>query len=554
MRDIGEAILSTRGATAVRVEDVASVHETNQRPLGYVRVDRQPSVFVRIIEEPGTNHLRVADAVKARVAQLERLSPSGAEFQLVDDESEEIRRQFTNLRHRAVSGGVVIFAVLWLFLRSLRSVALVFASIAFSVAIAVNLVYLVGSSLNLLTLTGLALGFGLVVDNSIVVLENVYRHWQCGESPLEAAKSGASEVVFPIMASTATTLVVLVPFVYLQGELRVYYVPLAIVVGLTLTASVLVAFTLVPPLSCRLLAVAGGPRPAYPADGDRLARGASAGSKGPCGRGALTLRDAATTVVSVPRPAVGAPLYVRFYSALVVFTLARPWVNVGAGLVCLVCSAYLFDTYVERGHAWGGEGATRSRIDIVIELPRGSNLERTDRLTRSFEDELAALPGVDYFTAAVGEQTGRIQVFFADSLEHTGVPAAIEEQMVSYGRSFTGVDVSVYGLGPSFSGGGRSTPGYTITVQGYDYERVRSIAEDLGRRLLRFSRIRGVDANSSRRFARERPWNTRCVSTVIHLHYKILQLLTSYVDLTLSSGVVAGRARSRSAAMKCLTW
>ena len=83
------------------------------------------------------------------------------------------------------------------------------------------------------------------------------------------------------MASTATTLVVLVPFVYLQGELRVYYVPLAIVVGLTLTASVLVAFTLVPPLSCRLLAVAGGPRPAYPADGDRLARGASAGSKGP---------------------------------------------------------------------------------------------------------------------------------------------------------------------------------------------------------------------------------------------------------------------------------
>ena len=116
----------------------------------------------------------------------------------------------------------------------------------FSVLIALNLIYFGGLTLNLLTLMGLAMGFGLIVDNAIVVLENVYRRWQRGETPEGAAETGTREVVLPILASTATTLIVFVPFVYLQGELRVFYVPLAIVVGLTLLASLFVAFTLHP--------------------------------------------------------------------------------------------------------------------------------------------------------------------------------------------------------------------------------------------------------------------------------------------------------------------
>ncbi len=187
------------------------------------------------------------------MAELETRLPIGTRVILDQDESKEIKKQLTDLRYRAMVSAVVIFVVLLVFLGTFRSAAVVFATIAFSVLIALNLIYFGGLSLNLLTLMGLAMGFGLIVDNSIVVLENIYRRWQGGDTPMVAAQKGAQQVVLPIMAATATTLIVFVPFVYLQGELRVYYVPLAIVVGLTLLASLFVAFTFIPALAGRIL-------------------------------------------------------------------------------------------------------------------------------------------------------------------------------------------------------------------------------------------------------------------------------------------------------------
>ena len=169
---------------------------------------------------------------------------------------------------------------------------------------------------SLLTLMGLAMGFGLIVDNSIVVLENVYRRWQRGEEAFSAAEGGAREVVLPILASTATTLIVFVPFLYLQGELRVYYVPLAIVVALTLIASIFVAFSFIPALSARFLQT---------------------------GRGA-------------PKRGVEArqPLYVRFYSDVVSFTVRRPWFAMSVVVMCFGGSYHLFNTYVNTWALWGG--------------------------------------------------------------------------------------------------------------------------------------------------------------------------------------------------------
>src|SRR5690606_11724050 len=136
--------------------------------------------------------------------------------------------------------------------------------------------------------------FGLIVDNAIVVLENIYRLRRQGMSTEVAAERGASEVVLAILAATMTTVVVLIPFVYLQGELRVFYVPLAIVVGFGLLASLFVAFTFIPSLGSRLL---GNVAPAV--DGGAI--------------GAAAVRP---------------PIYVRFYSGLIRTTLRFPWITV----------------------------------------------------------------------------------------------------------------------------------------------------------------------------------------------------------------------------------
>ncbi|MBI4544934.1 MAG: efflux RND transporter permease subunit, partial [Gemmatimonadetes bacterium] len=252
-------LLTDRGRT-VRVGDVARVHDTYEDPTSYYRIDGQPAVSFFILREIGTSAVAVADRAKATVAALEPTQPPGLRLLLDNDESKAIRQQLTDLRFRALVAAGVIFLVLLLFLGSFRSAGIVFATIAFSILITLNLVYFGGFTLNVLTLMGLAMGFGLVVDNAIVVLENIYRRRRLGEAAPLAAEHGAREVVLAVLAATLTTVIVLIPFVYLQGELRVYYVPLAMVVGFSLLASLFVAFTFIPALASRILGKGEGAR------------------------------------------------------------------------------------------------------------------------------------------------------------------------------------------------------------------------------------------------------------------------------------------------------
>ncbi|MBT8488029.1 MAG: efflux RND transporter permease subunit, partial [Gemmatimonadetes bacterium] len=480
--DVRNAVITSAGGTPIRVRDIATVRDTYEEARALARIDGQAAVGFQVFKGIGVNTVRTAEAVRDRIAELETLHPFGSRLILEDDMSEDIERQLTDLRTRALFSALVIFFVLLAFLRSFRSAALIFTTIAFSVLIALNLIYFGGLTLNLLTLMGLAMGFGLIVDNAIVVLENVYRRWQGGESAAEAAEAGAKEVVLPIFASTATTLIVFVPFVYLQGDLRVYYVPLAVVVGLTLVASLFVAFTFIPSLSARLLAAGGRPRARWETAGE-------GGSAKPTD------------------PTVGAPFYIRFYADLVGLTVRFPWTAIFITAVAFGSSYYLFDRYVSTWAMWGGGQGQDTYIQVQITLPRGSNLERTDQLMRFFEERVAQIPEVGRYRSDIRETFGSMRITFPDSIENTQIPVVIKEQMMAYSHTFTGAEVRVYGYGPSFYGGGGSAPNYGIQVLGYNYERVRDIAEGLGARLQRLSRVVDVDTNAnSNRFRRDKAW------------------------------------------------
>jgi hydrophobic/amphiphilic exporter-1 (mainly G- bacteria), HAE1 family len=468
--DVRNAVITAAGGTPVRVSDIASVYDTYEEPRSFSRINGRPAVMFVVTKQIGANTVRAADAVKARLAELERMNPFGTRLILEDDESKEIRAQLTDLRTRSLFSLGVIFVVLLLFLGSFRSAGLLFVTIGFSVLIALNFVYFAGTTLNLLTLMGFAMGFGLIVDNAIVVLENTYRRWQAGEAPVRAAEEGAREVVLAVLASAATTIIAFVPFVYLQGELRVFYVPLAMVVVLTQVASLFVSFTFIPSLASRVL---------------RAGRGWHA--RGRAG-------DAARR-----------PLYVRFYADVVGFNLRHPWTAILVTTAILGGSYFLFHRYVTTWSVFGGGFGERTYISVYVTLPRGSDLDRTDQLVAFFEDKLSRMPEVEQYTASVYQDRAYMEVTFPDSLENTQVPVAIKEQMFAYSHSFTGADVRVYGYGPSFYGGGSSPPNYAITVLGYNYERVREIAEDIGTRLRRLPRIQEVDTNaSSGRFTRDK--------------------------------------------------
>jgi HAE1 family hydrophobic/amphiphilic exporter-1 len=452
--------LLTDKGRVVRLEDVAVVRDTYEEPRAFYRIDGQPAVSFTVVKEIGVNVVKAADGVKARMEALAPRLPGGARTLLDDDESEAVRTQLTDLRGRALSSALIVFVVLFFFLRSFRSAAIVFSSIAFAALITLNLIYFGGLTLNVLTLMGLAMGFGLIIDNAVVVLENVFRHAREAPDAEHAAERGAREMVLPVLAATLTTIIVFIPFVYLQGELRLFYVPLAIVVGFTNVASLLVTFSFTPALAARLL-------------GSRVRR----------------IREAARSERT--------PLYTRVYAALVGATLRRPWLAVAASVLALAGSGWLFDKYVTRGTVWRPWFEEESYIRINFDLPRGEELERTDALVRYFEQRLKAMPEVSRFVTNVYPQAAMMRVEFPDSLQETAVPLSVKEQLEAYSHQYGGAEVRVYGYGPSFYGGGSSPPNYSIQVLGYNYEQVRTIAEDLGRRLKNFSRIQDVDTNSS---------------------------------------------------------
>ncbi|MDP9347867.1 MAG: efflux RND transporter permease subunit [Gemmatimonadota bacterium] len=461
-------LLTDRGRL-VRLADVARVHDTYEQPFSYYRIDGLPAVSFTVYKEIGTNAVEIADRVKERVEGLAKLHPRGVRLLLDDDESQAIRAQLTDLRGRALSAGIIVFVVLLFFLRSFCSAAIVFSGIAFAVLITLNLIYFGGLTLNVLTLMGLAMGFGLIIDNSVVVLENVYRRRKLGDTAGAAAERGAREMFLPVLAATLTTVIVFVPFVYLQGELRLYYIPLAVVVGFTNLASLFVTFSFIPALAGRLLA-----------------------------------SDGRTERARAPAP-VRRPSYERLYERLVHSSLRRPWAVVALSVLALGGSWYLFDRHVTQGTVWRPWWEQESYVDIHIGLPRGEELPHTDELARYFEERLQAVPEVARFTTNVRPQAAHIRVAFPDSLQDTGAPVAIKEQMEAYSHLFGGAEVRVYGYGPSFYGGGDSPPNYSIQVLGYNYLAVRDIAEDLGARLKHFSRIQDVDTNASgRRLNREK--------------------------------------------------
>jgi len=274
--------------------------------------------------------------------------------------------------------------------------------------------------------------------------------------------------MLPVLAATLTTAVVLIPFVLLQGELRVYYLPLSFAVGFSILASLFVAFTFVPALAARF--AGGGSEVIEP-----RAREGAAGS----GR-------------------VHEPFYIRGYRGLLGSALRHPFLVLFVCGGALFASWHLFDKYVSTGGYWGGFGGDDTVIRIFIEFPRGAGLDRTDELARSFEARLSTMPEVKRYETRVQANYAQIEVFFPEDLELTNVPVAIKDQMVAYSYGFSGVDVRVYGYGPSFYGGGSSPPNYRLKVLGFNYLRVQDIAEQIASRLERFSRIRDVDPNASR--------------------------------------------------------
>src|SRR5436305_1401589 len=254
--DINQLPIKTVGTTPVRVEDIGTAKDAQQIQTNLVRVDGQPSVYLPVLKQGGdTNTIAVVHGIRATVAKLFDV-PKELVSKVVFDQSAFVKTAIETLLHEGAIGLLLTSVMILVFLGSMRATVAVFFSIPLSALAAFIALALLGSSINSMVLGGLALAFSRLIDNSVVVLENIYRHLELGESPAVAAENGGREVALPVLAATLTTVVVFFPVTFLYGVSKFLFSALALAVALSLFASFAVAMTSVPLFCARFIKAA----------------------------------------------------------------------------------------------------------------------------------------------------------------------------------------------------------------------------------------------------------------------------------------------------------
>ncbi len=250
--EIRNIVVMTRDGVPVYMRDIADVRDTTEDRRSFMRINGANGIRMQVTKQSGTNTIQIAEGVKREVARI-NAEVDGVQLQVLDDQSRFIQRAIGNVQEHAMIGGILVIAIIYLFLRDLKSTLIICTSIPVSVIGTFALLYFGGYTLNTLTFGGLALGIGMIVDAAIVVLENTYRHLEMGKDRMTAAIDGSEEVWSAILASTLTHIAVFVPMLFLTGVSSIMFGQLAAVVSFSLAMSLLVAVTIVPVLCSRYL-------------------------------------------------------------------------------------------------------------------------------------------------------------------------------------------------------------------------------------------------------------------------------------------------------------
>ena len=257
--DIDNVPITTRDGHTIFIKDVGYAKDDAALQYNIVRVNGKRSVYCPLLREPGENTISVVDriyeGIGSEIPKMKKQGdiPAATEVELVNDQSGYIRSAIRNVQYELGIGAILVVLVVGLTLRRFKPSLAVLMVIPLSILIGMLGFYFSGNNINVMTLGGIALAIGAVVNASIVVVENIVRHLDMGKKGIDAARDGASEVAPAVLAGTVTTLAVFIPIIFLSGMIRYLFEPLALAAVLTIGASYVVAMTVVPAFCSRLV-------------------------------------------------------------------------------------------------------------------------------------------------------------------------------------------------------------------------------------------------------------------------------------------------------------
>lgn len=438
-----------------RLGDLATVRAEEDARGRFFRIDGEPAVAIEVTRHAGADAIKTAAALRATIDAMRPGLPLGVRLRVGNDASVDLARELDDLTKRGAIAFAAVMVVLALLLRRWRAVALVMGSTAVAIAATALTLYVFDVPANLLTLAGLGMGVGILVQDALIVVNRL------GSAPDTAdGRAAATGRIMPaVVGSTLTTAVVLFPFLYLQGNARSAFAPFAAAFVFALGWSLFTALLMVPAL----------------------------GAKAMAGRA---------------RRSRAQRLYVNVLGRMLRWRAATLLVTVGV----LAVLTWGFIKKVPRS-SFSGFGERRTTLTVSLNFPRGSEPTSVDDAMREFESIVVGRPEVEQVrTLAYSGTQAQMQVLFTREGGLTAVPLEMQESLTQRAVLVGGASVGVYGDGPGFSsgGGGGSFASFRMNVQGYSYDGVARIAEDLKTRLERITRVREVRITSGSYFGGDR--------------------------------------------------
>jgi HAE1 family hydrophobic/amphiphilic exporter-1 len=438
-------IRTTRGRI-FHLGELARVTPEEDTGGNFTRIDGQPALALTIFREPTADAIRTATAVRAALDTLGRALPTGVSFKITYDDSSQLAIKLRDLIKRGLIAFAAVLVVLLVTIRNVRGVMLVMGTAVVSIAGTALGLYLFEIPANLLTLAGLGMGIGILVQNGVIVVDRLGR---APDTPEGRADAGTR--IFPaVLGATLTTVVVLFPFLYLQGNARAAFVPFASAFTLALAWSVLAAVVMIPAI------------------------GAGHGMRGR-----------------------GWPRLLGAYAWLMRGLLRWRWATVVVSIGTIAALSWLFYKRVPR-FSWSGYGSQSSYINVNVSFPRGSDPETPDRTIQEFERMAVRSPGVSQVIVSGSTRSSNMKVEFAPEAEMTAIPMVLLDDLTQRGVLIGGASIGVHGFGASFNSGGGSGSNATfrIKILGFSYNGVLALAEDLKIRLQQIARVRDVRITS----------------------------------------------------------
>lgn len=468
------------GDRPVFIRDVATVRDTYEDRVTYSRMNGEPSVTVSVKKRSGANILSVADEVKATVASRASTWPEGVSWAVTGDQSSDIEDMVNELQNNIITALILVVSVLLLFM-GVRNSMFVGVAIPMSMLLSFLVLSVLGFTLNMVVLFSLILALGMLVDNGIVVVENVYRHVEMGKDLKSASIDGTNEVAVAVLASTATTVAAFFPMIFWSGIMGQFmgYLPKTVII--VLLSSYVVAVGVLPVFTSRFMKIPETAAETHDGDDDRPMD-----------------------------PTLLGPVMRRYHQVLAFAVRRRYWTLV-SGLLVLVVSVGAY-AVLNRGLEFF-PATEPDRATVSVRMPEGTDLEATDRVVRMIEQVLAAQKNIETYVAEVGVAGGgnalagsseqanaaRITLDFLPAPDKARADQALRVEPTSWTilklrRAFSeipGAEVTVEReeLGPPVG------DPIAVEVRGPDFDQVGAAAQQLMRQLARVEGVTDLSSN-----------------------------------------------------------